>query len=172
MNLPKTTKTAIALGLATVFVAGCGQEEAPEVTESVPEAASTAPTSESIVSPTADVVVEPEAGVAAESGINTNEEYGTGVNNAYPSAGNVTAERSGPPAGEVPPPHTTTDMLSLSPAPVGRETTPELNPDGMDNARAPVTSGEDLSGATTSEALEPQDQLETTGASSPEEGTR
>jgi osmotically-inducible protein OsmY len=112
------TKTAIAIALASAaLVTGCGQNE--EVSQTEQETTSTASAAGESVTPPAETITNPDTGATAQTGANTDVEYGTTGSSDAASSGNLTAERSGPPAGETSGPHTTTDMLAVSPAPAG-----------------------------------------------------
>jgi hyperosmotically inducible protein len=118
MKALKPSKTAIAIALASAaLVTGCGQNE--EVSQAEQETTTTASAAGESITPPAETITNPDTGATAQTGANTDVEYGTTGSSDAASSSNVTAERSGPPAGETSGPHTTTDMLALSPAPAG-----------------------------------------------------
>lgn len=118
MKAVNTSKTAIAFALVSAaLVAGCGQNE--EVSQTEPETSATMAASSESITPPAEVITNPDTGATAQTGANTDVEYGTAGSGAAASSGGAVAERSGPPAGKTTGPHTTTDMLAISPAPAG-----------------------------------------------------
>jgi hypothetical protein len=120
MKALTSSKTVIAIALASAAViTGCGQNE--EISQAEPETTATAAATGESITPPAEVITNPDTGATAQTGANTDVEYGTAGSGDAAASGGLTAERSGPPAGETGAPHTTTDMLSLSPAPAAVE---------------------------------------------------